>query len=536
MAISIIAIYSRKSKLTDKGNSIQNQIKLCKEYAQKHFTVEKFLIFEDEGYSGGNTNRPMYNKMLEDAKNRKFDILICYRLDRISRNISDFSYIVELLMNNDIDFISISENFDTSIPMGRAMMFIASVFAQLERETISERIKDNMYQLAKTGRWLGGKTPTGFKSKMVKYYDEANNTRKIYKLSPVPDDLELVKSLYTKYLELGSLTKLENWTLKNNIETRNNKPFDKSILKFILSNPVYVTADMKIYDYFSSLNAQISNKKEDFDGLHGLMVYNKHDERKTRIIKKDTSHWIVAVASHEGVISSSHWIRVQELLKNNKIKSPRAGTGKIGLITHLLRCKNCGSKMRISVSRRKSGVYYYYKCFKKEKSKGIKCSIDNLNGKAADKLVINEIKKLKFSIKNIYKQLSEINKNSLPITERDINNISKIEKNIENHKNSIKNLTIQLSKIENSTASKYIINQIEELDNKILNLKLEKENFNRNIGSSKSLNLTIENTLDLLLDFKNNIEELNFEERKELVNAIISKLEWDGTTLLVTID
>lgn len=532
IAISVIAIYSRKSKFTGKGDSIQNQIKLCKEYAKKHFNVDEFLIFEDEGYSGGSTNRPMYNKMIEAAVNQHFDILICYRLDRISRSISDFSYIIELLIDKNIDFISIRENFDTSNPMGRAMMFISSVFAQLERETISERIRDNMYQLAKTGRWLGGKTPTGFKSEMIKYYDN-DNIRNIYRLKPILKDLELVKCIYIKYLELKSLTKLENWTLANNIKTRNNKPFDKTILKFILSNPVYATADKKIYDYFSSLNSQISNKKYEFDGIHGLMVYNKHDERKNKIIKKDTSDWIVAIALHKGVISSDDWIKVQNLLKLNRKKAPRTGTGKIGLITHLLRCKICGSKMRITVSHKKNGVYYYYKCLTKEKSKGIKCHVNNLNGRAADKLVINEIKKLKLKEESIYKFLSKFNRNISSEIQNSIGNTYRIEKDIESCKNSIKNLTLQLSTIKDSSASKYIINQIEKLDNDLLNLISEKEKLNQSIEPPNPLNGELENILNILFDLENNIESLNFEERKKIVNAMISCLEWDGTLLSI---
>jgi len=101
------AIYSRKSKFTGKGESVENQIQLCKEHGMKYLGLSEddFTIYEDEGFSGGNTNRPQFQRLIKDAKARKFDILICYRLDRISRNVSDFS--------------------------------------QLERETIAERIKDN---------------------------------------------------------------------------------------------------------------------------------------------------------------------------------------------------------------------------------------------------------------------------------------------------------------------------------------------------------------------------------------------------------
>ena len=150
----IAAIYSRKSKFTGKGESIENQIQLCMDYG-KNIGITEFLVYEDEGFSGGSTDRPKFKDMLSDARNKKFDCLICYRLDRISRNVSDFSALIEELNKLGVSFISIKEQFDTSTPMGCAMMYISSVFAQLERETIAERVKDNMYELARTGRWLG---------------------------------------------------------------------------------------------------------------------------------------------------------------------------------------------------------------------------------------------------------------------------------------------------------------------------------------------------------------------------------------------
>ncbi|OAA83275.1 hypothetical protein WY13_03603 [Clostridium ljungdahlii] len=116
------AIYSRKSKFTAKGESIENQIEMCKEYCNKNFDEEiEFIIYEDEGFSGGNVDRPQFQQMIKDAKNEKFDALVCYRLDRVSRNVADFSSTLELLQQHDISFISIKEQFDTSTPMGKAM-------------------------------------------------------------------------------------------------------------------------------------------------------------------------------------------------------------------------------------------------------------------------------------------------------------------------------------------------------------------------------------------------------------------------------
>ena len=131
-----IAIYSRKSKFTAKGESIENQIEMCKEYIDQHFNSIKNIeisVYEDEGFSGKNTERPQFQKMMLDTHEKPFDYIVCYRLDRISRNVSDFSALIEELKEYKTSFICIKEQFDTSTPMGRAMMYIASVFAQLER-------------------------------------------------------------------------------------------------------------------------------------------------------------------------------------------------------------------------------------------------------------------------------------------------------------------------------------------------------------------------------------------------------------------
>ena len=157
--VNNIAIYSRKSKYTGKGESIGNQIELCKEYIKLHYPEvnleEDIYIYEDEGFSGKNTQRPKFKQMMNDIRNKKISIIMCYRLDRISRNVSDFTNLIDELNSLNVSFISIRDRFDTTTPTGRAMMLMSSVFAQLEREVIAERVRDNMLELAKSGRWLG---------------------------------------------------------------------------------------------------------------------------------------------------------------------------------------------------------------------------------------------------------------------------------------------------------------------------------------------------------------------------------------------
>ena len=213
-----IAIYSRKSKFTGKGESTHNQIEACKRKIELTFEnvdlENDILIYEDEGFTGYNTNRPAFQKMLKDIRDKKIKAIAFYKLDRISRNVSDFSSLVIELDNFDVSFLSATESIENVTPSGRAMMFMISVFAQLERDTIAERIRDNMLELAKTGRWLGGMTPTGFKSEQIENITVDGKKRKLFKLSPIDEEVRIVKILFDKMRELKSQTKLETYTIK----------------------------------------------------------------------------------------------------------------------------------------------------------------------------------------------------------------------------------------------------------------------------------------------------------------------------------
>ena len=161
------AIYSRKSKYTGKGESTTNQIELCLTTLKNKFSnikKDEILIYEDEGFSGYSTNRPAFKKLLKDIENNKIKILLFYKLDRISRNVNDFARLMSLLEAHNVSFLSATENIETLTPSGKALTYMISVFAELERNTIAERIKDNMLELSKSGVWLGGNTPTGYSS------------------------------------------------------------------------------------------------------------------------------------------------------------------------------------------------------------------------------------------------------------------------------------------------------------------------------------------------------------------------------------
>ena len=187
-----IAIYARKSVFREDSISIESQIEMCG-YETKG---QDFIIYQDNGYSGKNTDRPDFQRMLSDIKSGKISKVIVYKLDRVSRSVLDFSELMDVFQKYNVDFVSATEHFDTSNPMGRAMLNICIVFAQLERETIQQRVIDAYASRSKKGFYMGGKIPYGF-SKAPIVIDGVKTSMYVQK----PDesaDISLIYELYSK--------------------------------------------------------------------------------------------------------------------------------------------------------------------------------------------------------------------------------------------------------------------------------------------------------------------------------------------------
>lgn len=536
----IAAIYSRKSKFTGKGDSIENQIQLCKEYAKEQLkdkNITEFLIYEDEGFSGGNTNRPEFQKLLEDAKAEKFNVLICYRLDRISRNVSDFSSTLKILQRHNIDFISIREQFDTSTPMGRAMIYIASVFAQLERETIAERIRDNMLELSKTGRWLGGTAPIGYAANPITYFDENMNEKKMVKLRQVPEELKTVKLLYKKYSELKSLSKVETFALQNNIKTKRNADFTKANIRLVLTNPVYVKATKDIFDYLKSQHITTCGAP---DGEHGLLTYNKqksvsNDNGKIIRILREKSEWIAAMSSQKGIIEADDWLEVQHILNKNKDAFPNAGKTHNALLTGKLRCAICKSNMQIAhghVNKKTGKESYYYVCSMKVHSKGTRCNNKNAKVSELDPAVIKQLKKLAVNKKELLDNLRSQNKKAKELN-NSLNKEEIINKSIADKNKQIQNLMNKLA-IDNGI-SDLIADKIKSLKNEIKELKIELDDLNKMNAAFDETNLDL-SFIETMLNKCSIIDSLDHEEIQELIDVLIDKITWNGDSHEVTIN
>ena len=534
-SIKQFVIYSRKSKFTGKGESIENQIEMCRQYIATHYGQEEAdaaLVYEDEGFSGGTLERPKFKKMMSDSQKINFAAIVVYRLDRISRNIGDFAKLIEDLGNRHIDFISIREQFDTSSPMGRAMMYIASVFSQLERETIAERIRDNMHELSKTGRWLGGTTPTGYESESISNVTVDGKTRKACKLKMIPDEINLVNLIFDKFMETGSLTKTDEFLMRGHYKTKRGKAFTRFAIKAILSNPVYMIADEDAYNYLVENEVDLFSEREAFDGIHGIMAYNRTLQRPGKATQeKPMNEWIVSVGKHQGTIPGAKWVQVQKLLGLNKAKNYRKPRSHVALLSGILYCGKCQDYMRPKLSDRQTATgetIYTYLCTTKERSRSHVCNMKNANGNMLDAKVIEVIKSFGKQSADMARQITQTKKRISGNREGYEAELAKLRLQIEENEKEIKALVISLGKSEGTNAEKYIIDQIDELHDKGEVLRKRLSELEAIIQQHDLADIEFDIIRQMLSNMGENIDNYSVEQKRAAIRTFVRKIVWDG--------
>ena len=230
--------------------------------------------------------------------------------------------------------------------MGRAMMQIAAVFAQLERETIAERVQDNMLMLSYTGRWLGGKTPFGFSSERIFQKKELGIEKRYSRLVP-NEDMKIVRFIFERYEAAGSFHAVQVYLHERQLMAQNASRTTDFFIRNLLSNPVYCVADETARSYFESLGAKVAGEDALWDGRHGIMPYTRHSEKRVGAFQREISEWVLAVGEHEGVIESERFVRIQQRIAANKERynSFSSTTNDYALLSGLLYCAKCGKRM-----------------------------------------------------------------------------------------------------------------------------------------------------------------------------------------------
>ncbi len=353
----VIAIYARKSVERVDSISIESQIEFCRYEARG----AACRIYTDNGYSGKNTQRPAFHEMIADIRSEKIRAVIVYKLDRISRSILDFAEMMELFQEHGVQFISATEKFDTSSPMGRAMLNICIVFAQLERETIQQRVTDAYYSRCKKGLYMGGKVPYGFKLQPT-VIDSIHTSMYV----PIPEEIAEIRMMYSLYAKphttLGDVLQV---LLQQPDCGQRSRHWSTKRISELLQNPIYCRADSSIYQFFRSQHANLCSTPEAFNGVNGLYLFkgtSNPDPNRSDLRGRD-----VVAAPHEGIVDAALWLTCRRKLQQNL--RVHAGKARSSWLVGLVRCGNCGHAMSVKKSRRKNGSVSYFCCSLRTASK-----------------------------------------------------------------------------------------------------------------------------------------------------------------------
>ncbi len=236
--------------------------------------------------------------------------IIVYRLDRISRSVLDFANVISELQKYGVEFVSITERFDTSTPIGKAMLMIVMVFAQLERETIQQRVMDAYRSRSRKGFYMGGRVPYGF---------ELENTVmegiKTCMYKPIPEQIQVVQLIFSLYaMPQVSFADVVRYLSQNGIKNPNGKNFSRMRIRDIITNPVYAKADASIFEFFHGQGTEIINDISQFIGTNGAYLYTGNKAAKRKSISLD-GH-VLVLAPHAGCIDADTWIRCRRKCLN----------------------------------------------------------------------------------------------------------------------------------------------------------------------------------------------------------------------------
>lgn len=351
----LTACYARQSVEKQDSVSIEAQFEKCELVCR--LNNWEALRYSDIGYSGSNINRPAFEQLISDIKSSKINRVISYRLDRISRSITDFANLLQLFEKYNVQYISSTENFDTSTPLGRAMVYIVMVFAQLERETITQRITDNYYYRAKQGLFMGGNCPLGYRSIKVD-----RNGKKASILETDPESSQLVGMIYRLFVtENYNPNKIAVYLNEKGIKTQKSSTWTRNKVIRILQNPAYAANNADIYGYFSYLGYTMAQTPEEYTGTNGLCIYGKEKNCLTGRKISAAADQTVVIGDFPPLVSSQTWLAAQYRLSGKKSPS-RSGTGEATWLSGLIYCSICGHSMTVKSSLKRNKHYSYIHC------------------------------------------------------------------------------------------------------------------------------------------------------------------------------
>ncbi len=484
------AIYTRQSVDRIDSISVESQTDFCK----KELIDGQYKVYTDKGYSGKNIDRPAFQELMRDIEAGKVRRVIVYRLDRISRSVLDFANLTDIFRHHKVDFVSTMEKFDTGTPVGKAMLMIVMIFAQLERETIQQRVIDAYSSRSKRGFYMGGRIPFGFDLKET-VIDGVQT--KMY--VPIESEANIVRLIFSLYAEpQTSFGDVVRYLDAHGIVKRDGKLFNRSRLRDVVINPAYVKADYQLYDFFKAQGTNIVNIPEDFIGINGAYLYSG-DTKKRKTVSLE-GH-ILVLAPHEGLIDSETWIKCRAKCLNNKSVA-KPVKARVTWLAGKIKCAYCGYALSAKIYRCKTkSDNRYYLCNNKYNAEG--CQFGSLDADAVDEIVLEEMRKKLAEFSTLSKQKRE---NCSLQTVKLKTSIKAIEKEI----------SVLLDKITaaNDTVMEYINTRIAELDAEKKKLYAQIIQFDENRRDNS----------DIISGYMEHWDELSISDKISVVDCLIESI------------
>jgi site-specific DNA recombinase len=483
------------SEQADEGYSIAAQIEATKNIA-RYSGYEVIDTYVDAGISGKSMeNRPAFLKMLADAKSKKFDMIIVWKLNRLSRNHLDLLKIYEELEACNVSFKSVSEPFDTGNPAGKLLFNMLASIGEFERETIVENVKNGMKQKAKEGFFNGGRM-LGYESKAI--VGDVKN-----KLSIIEEEaiiVRLIFELYTKgkgYKYISSkLNALNYKTIKGNL-------FNIQAVRGIITNPTYA----------------------------GKIRFNKYVDHKKNRRRGNKSEFVLAVGQHEPIIDSETWNKAESLLKERTGRSKKIHKG-VFLLTGLLKCPVCGSSMVAGRVTRKNNdgtktKYNYYQCSRYKNYGRHECSANSVKAEYAEKYVLDRIAGFAFDDELIEEVVNGIN-NSVESTVKPImKRIEQLDKDMQSYSDK-KERIFRLYE-DNIIDQITLKARIDKLEQEYQETKNHKEYLMEQIDKTQVVKeIPIKLVQDLLSNLGRVLDVSSREQTKMILNMVVEQISVDG--------
>ncbi len=335
------AIYCRKSVedgLEQEFNSLDAQREAGEAYIASQKSNGWVCLpqhYDDGGYSGANIKRPALQQLLEDVDAGKVDIIVVYKIDRLSRSICDFAELSKKFDRKNVAFVSVTQEINTHTSAGRMMLNILITFAQFEREVITERVRDKMAASRLRGKWVGGSLPLG--------YGVENKHLVI-----IPEEAEIVKMVFNRFLEIQSPKQIALEMNQSGVKTKRGCEWTTQYIYRILNNYTYI--------------GKVNYKGKIVDG------------------------------EHEGFLDEAIWKQAHEFMQNNApIPNRVQRLETIAPLKGILRCGHCNCAMMPTYTRKNGKKYFYYICVKDTKRDISECPVKRVNSAEIENLIYEQL-------------------------------------------------------------------------------------------------------------------------------------------------